>query len=306
MYLVFAIGVLILILLFNKRWKDAMLAIVTSVIAAGVSIAIFPTMLEHIFNGYRGEQSAENLQQMTVSRYASQIAAFLNGVSKELWGGLLLVLLVVSMVLILYRMCKRRNTVTADGDVQNTSFHAAAMLSVMIIPCVCYFLLLSAIAVEVTTRYMYPIYAVLYTGVMVLVWKGLQSLGRYWYAILAGILVVMTVLSYWKADWRYLYRNDPLREQLAEHSGSQAVVIYDAEWKCVELFRQLQDVSQVCFITSDEFDLLMENELANADELLVFVTNREYADELQEYLRKDVEELGTHSDFVVYEFYNET
>lgn len=302
MYLVFAIGVLVLLLLVNRRWKDAAFAIVASAVAAGAAIAIFPTMLEHIFSGYRGEQSAENLQEITASTYLSQLMTLFTKVNKELWGGLLIVLLAVAVVMLVYRLRVQSNQTGVVGTTQSAVHESAAMLSMLLVPCVCYFLLLSAIAVEVTTRYMFPIYAVLYTGVMVLVWKGMQSLGRYRLAIMAGILVLTMGLAHWQADWRYLYRNDPLRAQLAEHTGTSAVVVYDAEWKCVELFRQLSDVDQVCYITQDEYTLLAENGMAGKDELLVFATSEEDITSLQKELHRNAALLGTHSDFVVYDF----
>ena len=44
-------------LLIMKRWRDIVALCVSMAVAAGISIAVFPAMLKHMFPGYRGTES---------------------------------------------------------------------------------------------------------------------------------------------------------------------------------------------------------------------------------------------------------
>lgn len=314
MFLVFLAGTLVMILVVRREWREMLWYLGTALASAVLAISIFPGMLTHIFEGYRGEQSFSNAASMTAEQYWGQCKKLFTGISRELCGGVLLFLLVAMVALSIYRIYRERMCAAAlSGRVADratrgiepgpaTWRRAAKVL--LIVPCIAYYLLLGDIAVLVTTRYAFPIYAALFVGIVVLLWDTLAAVGRHRYTLMILLLVLVTISSYWQADWSYLYLEDPLRDQLeSEYCGQRAIILYNAAWQCVELYRQIQYSGAVCFLTTEEYEMLGDLGLDEGENLLVYAADASDVPELARCLGMDVTytEIGEHTDYTVYE-----
>lgn len=292
MYLVFLELTFVLILARRKAIGEILRCIGVAVVSAILAIAIFPAMLTHIFGGYRGQESFSNASTITPAQYWSQCLQLFHGISRELFGGTLAVLLIIAVLMHIYKV----RCVRPTWGIQ------CAVKLMLIVPGVCYYLLLSAIAVQVTTRYLFPIYAVAYVGVIYLIWDALDQIPSYRYWLMLVLFASITIGSYRMADWRYLYRSDSLRDSLQDaYKGMDAVVVYDVNWKCVELYRQLQNCADVIYLRDDELSML-DDAIDSRDGLLLFATNEEYVDAFMEYIGNDMScvDIGEHTDFTVY------
>lgn len=73
-------------LIIGKRWKDIAALMAYMLCAAAVSIAIFPAMLNHMFFGYRGTQSIDNLTQTTSMEQWERIKNFYGFLNTQMLG----------------------------------------------------------------------------------------------------------------------------------------------------------------------------------------------------------------------------
>lgn len=77
----------------TKEYKNLRNYITCFVIAAGVSILIFPHSLRHMFSGYRGQEAQSNL--LNVESLVNNIATYTSIILKNLFGGLGIFIIVV-------------------------------------------------------------------------------------------------------------------------------------------------------------------------------------------------------------------
>lgn len=89
MYLVLIESIVFIYLLRHKKFREVVLQVVSAGIAAGVSIAIFPGMIKHVFSSGRGNEIRDNFAGVTGNTYWSQIKSFYMFVNRELFGKLL-------------------------------------------------------------------------------------------------------------------------------------------------------------------------------------------------------------------------
>ncbi len=88
-YLVLSCVVFGLWLLCKRRWKDVLLFIAVMGASGGGAVLLFPAMLEHMFSGYRGTQSIENLSGTSAAEYWGRLKVFFRMINNEVFGGLL-------------------------------------------------------------------------------------------------------------------------------------------------------------------------------------------------------------------------
>ena len=65
-------------LLIGRRFRDAGLFMISMILSGGLSIAVFPGMIKHMFlkEGYRGQESIENLTRFSITEYGSRLREF--------------------------------------------------------------------------------------------------------------------------------------------------------------------------------------------------------------------------------------
>lgn len=73
-------------LIIQKRWKDMVRLIGCMTISAGFAIAVFPAMLSHMFSGYRGTQSVDNMTQGTMLEHWERIKSFYQFINIQMLG----------------------------------------------------------------------------------------------------------------------------------------------------------------------------------------------------------------------------
>lgn len=259
-------------LLYNKYWKEAGVFCVTQAIAAGVSIAIFPAMLGHIFSSARGEESVRNFAGSSLANGWTRLRLFFDMVDKELFGGIFLYILLI--VLVLFFVCGRTGLLT--GLSAEKKVILVRYLCIMV-PVVLYFLLVSKIAVFVTDRYMYPIYAVLFTVVFCGVSVWIQKLAVQQAVVFFIIVTVIMNVNSWKnTDWEYLYRTSrPLLEAAANYGDVDCLYVYEKPWQLNSSYYEIAKYHSVTFLTEDEMDMLGSLDISGQYHLMLTVAGED-------------------------------
>ncbi len=102
-YTLIYIGVLFIIFVMkyikNKEYKNLIKYIATFVIAAGISLAIFPYSLNHIFNGYRGVGATGSF--IDFKALGKDIIIYLGILGKNLFGKKEIAISIISLLIIL-------------------------------------------------------------------------------------------------------------------------------------------------------------------------------------------------------------
>ena len=264
-----------LYLLKDKKIRFLFTFILTGIAALISSYLVFPAMIIHIFYSYRGLESHTNLLG-SPSEYLTKIKDYYCIVNTEFFGGFLGWIASVFCVFIINCILKKN----INGNLK--SF--AKKYALIFIPCLGYFFIISKIAVLVTTRYMYPIYAVMIMLVlnmmMYVIFKVVRN--KIIYICIAMVLSFIVINEY-KSTWgKYLYRKEEHFLQNAKnYKDVDSLFVFDHIWKTVVIYNEIQSYRSITFIHKSSLENLQNLEIANQKELVVLVV-----DDNQEIIKK--------------------
>lgn len=248
-------------LILQKRWMEIIDLIGYMVLSAGISISIFPAMPKHMFSGYRGTQSINNIAQLTRSEHWERMKSFYGFINTQMLGkiggcGVVFIFLAVMIFAVL-----RKN----EDDKEVFRFDKIKCMRWMIlgIPIIIYFVFVSVSAAYVTDRYLFPIYAVtfgMFLCMMNAVWKRLVSV-KYVYLILSLIGTMFIINGYANANWDYLYKSsEELLSKAKTYSYRHCISVYDKKWKEQPGFSELSNYKSVTFISQEHADRILQYE----------------------------------------------
>lgn len=170
-YTVFISTVYGLYMLSRRRLKETGFFCLVQGIAGILSVSIFPGMVNHIFSSGRGKQSVENMSEVSASVWGKRVNIYLSLVDKQLFGGIFLYIVSTGFLLLFLWIVYGRLQKKEDEKREILIMRYL----ILIIPAVLYFILISKISVYLTTRYMYPIYGVLFVVVSCGIFKWIQG-----------------------------------------------------------------------------------------------------------------------------------
>ena len=180
-YTLIYIGVLFIIFVMkyikNKEYKNLIKYIATFVIAAGISLAIFPYSLNHIFNGYRGVGATGSFIDFKALK--KDIIIYLEILGKNLFGKKEIAISIISLLVILtiFSIIRQKsknyknninvntnmNTKTKTNtniDSVDFSVKVNKLIKLILFPMIVYFVLVAKITPYKELRYMMPIISV--------------------------------------------------------------------------------------------------------------------------------------------------
>lgn len=100
-----------LYLLVHRNYKDVVLFITYMVVSGGISLWIFPSMIRHMFleDGYRGQESINNLRRASLHEYLERLKIFYNFINEQLFGGTFIyIIMIILFFAICGIICKRK------------------------------------------------------------------------------------------------------------------------------------------------------------------------------------------------------
>ena len=235
----------------NKQIIDTKKMVVSSVIAALVSIGIFPFMIKHLFMSSRGRQTIKNAITFSVGDYFKRVVEFFTIINDEIFGGMLFFLALALLVLIIV-LFRRGEQEDIQRLLRNISIPLAATGA--------FFLIISKWAVFTQNRYMYIIYPEIFILIMAIVYIVISRMasnriikGIVWIAVLVFIVVGSWGKTYW--SYMYWYPDEKSIDQLVEHSEEkEAVCIYNESWEVQYLYKDFENLKNVVFIQENELE----------------------------------------------------
>lgn len=272
----------------NKMKTDTKMLIITSFLSGGISIAIFPFILKHVFFSSRGRQTIRNAITFSISNYLSRLSAFFSLINYELFGGILLALAVFIIIRLIYISKKTE---------KKTMFDNCRSLLCIAVATIAFFVVIAKWAVFIEDRYMYVIYPEIFIVVMISAYfticdliKNSNARKSIWIVIMLIITIGSFTFTYW--NYTYWYPNEKTIDQLIDSSSDKnAVCIYNESWEVQYLYKDLENLKSVLFIQENEIENMMD--YVN-DGSVLYVSGFLQREDIEEVLRKKFVNLDTY------------
>lgn len=257
-----------LYLLFNRKFVDAVKYILSMLVAGGGCYIIFPAMIKHIFDGYRGKQAFENINT-DISVYWDRLKTVWSLVNKDLFGGCLMI--VICICCFVY---------VAWGGKPKRDSQKLWMWGCMGGACIGYFMLVAKIAAYTVARYMYPIYAVALVFVLLALKRFLDLVigGELRISIMlwAVVLGVMISGGYKDVYWEFLYLNsDALLETAASYREVDCLYAYKSgeQWKLQSNYMEVKNYRRAIFFENSVDQLAEMQDLCKESEFVLYIVD---------------------------------
>lgn len=278
-YTVFACAVYGVYLLAHKRWKETGLFTGAMALAGGVSVAVFPAMLYHMFAGFRGEEAVQNLS--VLSDYGEKIEGFFKPLSQQMFSGLLPAALVFMGVLFLCGLYFRtgRKAVDAPGSKRALCIGENAEVgwrfACAALPSIFYFLLVSKISSLLADRYIFPIYAVSFAWILALlavlfgaVFTRKAGIGF----LCAALTAVMVIGQQEYHNGEYLYKDSgEFLEKVKTYSGVDCLCLYNNQWAVASTFAEVSNYNSITLVPYSEIENITDLDIAQKQDMIVLL-----------------------------------
>lgn len=296
-FTVFICGVFFFILLLRRNWYAILKVIVTGLVSGCTAYSLFPSMLYHMFGGYRGTEAIDNLKQ-SPHEFWIRVKQYTAIINSELFGNQLLFILIFLMALIImYKISNSfspLSSCTNNSNNENTicsnkSKKLIVMYILLVLPIILYFLIVAKMSAYITDRYMFPIYAIGAVCFYCLLITLLQFLSRNNGTNILVIIAIIMIINGWKnTEWPYLYKSSSnLLEAAEKYSDINCLYIYTSEsWHIQPSFMEVQKYNSVTFLQDENIESFSLDRLLHNNHLIVLLTGSQ-----QEILRKIIEKF---------------
>ena len=176
LYLLFAIKYIK-----DKNFKNLIWYTVTMCIAGGLSLAIFPYSIKHMFFGYRGQGVISKL--MDVPQFLKSICSYLLKVDQFVFNRSLLIILIIIVATLIYKLIKKRK-------IEKNKY-----IKFLTLPTLFYFILVAVASPWIELRYIMPICGLIFVLVIYYLYELLNSIfGEKNSNVLVGLILVVILI----------------------------------------------------------------------------------------------------------------
>ncbi len=319
-FLCLAYGIL---LIKEKRWKKLLLSVCSAFVSFCIATALFEPMWTQIFSGYRGTQSFDNL---TEKNLWESLQIFLKKINLEVYGNLFLILVLLAVLLrvIIWALLRKENAgrivaqnagcadknisemVSIDlgtkdetcsvGYMELSGERPAVIYWTLLLPTLCYIILIAKISPYDNDRYVMNVMGILYLLMFVpLIWlAGTLSKKAATGILLAAVLVL---LCSYQNGVPYLYRSEEEKITVLEGFDEDipCLYLYNERWQILPNYQELISLEQIEFVQKDNLEVLSGENYQTYDELVVFVGRKLKAENVLEKLIEQNPGLDTYT-----------
>ena len=148
----------------QKNYKLLGKYTVTMIIAAILSLAIFPYSIKHMFFGYRGQGAISNLTD--ISKFATAIGGYISKISKFAFNTMLPTIAIVILLIINYKLIRKIKL----------SEQKNIYIKYLAIPTLFYFVIVAVASPWIELRYVMPICGIVFVLVMYIMYILLKNI----------------------------------------------------------------------------------------------------------------------------------
>ena len=270
-----------LIILKNKSFKKFFILVLSGIFSGLSAYILFPEMVKHMFTGYRGTESIENLNS-SLQESLTRFQQYDEYIDIELFGGLFLYIFSFSLCIILFLLIKKYVTKDLTYNIKKSTFIDSYFL--IFLPVIIYFIFVGKSSVYITDRYMFPVFPLILAGYFSMFFALIDQLfsKHKIYAVILEILISILVIIFnysnpkYKEEYMYKY-TIPILENAKNHSDYDSLFIYDENgiWNCYSSLLEATIYNSFTFINKSDLEILPYLEISDNNKLAVFIPNNE-------------------------------
>lgn len=257
-YLAFSCIIVLLYLLYKKRYKNLLIGIATVLCAILCFYLIFPKGMEHIFWGGRGTQAIHNALTADLS---SNIKAMFKIINAQVFGNCICLIAAIVLLLLIIRIYDcRKNKKRLDIPINYV---------IILIPSILSFVLISKIAAYMADRYIMAIMPGIFLGSFLLI----RHLFRTKADMLIWEIMLLCILMAYRSPIPFMIDADRnCREQIKQlGNDTKCIYLYDEgrEWVAQCNLLELKDLNEITFLYHTDF-LYYCTDFSQYDTLLIY------------------------------------
>lgn len=293
-YLFFISVFFCLSLILNQRLVSVLKYVICMICAGFCSYITFPKMIHHIFGGEsRGGESFSNLQK-SYGVWWNNIKDFWRIIDVQLFGNCLLLILVI-VIFYAIRKCFVKHTAE-----QRVFRMCSSDYFLLIMPSICYFLLVSKIAVYNVDRYMVPVYAVLIVwilhgiGMLIDKFAGVNRVISRWAFC---ILIAVMLFNGWKkCGWPYLYLDsEMIFEEIKPYGHLDCLYVYgDGRYRIQANFLEVNNFQSITFFEKNVDALSQMNQLRTKSNYILYIQENMDGEEIISQIEKYCPQINAY------------
>lgn len=270
------------LLVFCKRVRDAILYGLSMVLALFLAAVTWPICKFHIFKGYRGKGAVNQI--LSIGSYYDRTRTYLEYLDKNVFGGLFipfLVLLLIGILLIVLKCVKGTKLKDLPIEVKGMILLGiSAILDFLVIAQT------GLLAGEASCRHMYTAYAIF----LVLIPTGLFGILKYLlgkikrfdaveterviYYVLTVFVAVILIAGFAQKQVLFVYEDEKAALDYADEHPDAKVVVFQLDNGMYDSrIQEFVKYPKVYFASVNDLSTAKDETIANADELLVYVSN---------------------------------
>lgn len=212
----------------TKRHRELFCYIRTMVTAAIIGVAVFPFAIADVFSSGRGVEALDNLAS-GFAGYGARLQSFGAILADRTFGGFLWVVLLLLLVIfvILYGM---EYVAAGKPGERRSAGNRRAILGLLILPVLGYFLLAARMSPYLVDRYIMPLFPfVILLGALLLLGVAgyAEQYGKGVTYLMCGVVLAVQLWGLAQYDGTYLYRAYEAQEAVADAYGeSPCICVY--------------------------------------------------------------------------------
>lgn len=266
-----------------------------AMVSAGiVSIAIFPNMLKHIFVGDVGKRTTDF--SGSVIDLLKNLKAFGSAID-SVYGGFLIVVLIAVLGMNIYMFSEWTGR---KGEIRRDA--------IIVVPGICFFLVVTKVAIMPTTRYISGIYGICIIAFMVWTDKVVNSFNvkKEIQVTIITILIGVMLNGSWKTyEWPELHLEAEEYLDIAETLGenNECICIQKTSWHTLFNYQEYIKYQAITFIDDDDIESLWGAERTHYDSVVIYYDMYIDQEIVEDSLQKMIEaNEGLHAYEKLYEY----
>lgn len=258
----------------KKQYKEALTYTLTMVIAGNVSLLIFPYSFVHMFSGYRGQGMIAGMTNATFAW--NGIGTYIGLTIKDIFNGLLIVILVAIIGILIYEFIKKKEIVIKATN---------KYLWLTILPTLVYFVVIAMGTPYKEIRYMLPVAPLLfiigiYAFKIALEKVFTEKKVNIIMIVSAVILLIIPVIFNWNITYQYADMKD-IVSTIEEKHATPALYIFN---KYCNRF-----MDDIYLFEKIDKSYIMDSDLATADKITKVLSEVDIANGIILFINEGLE-----------------
>jgi hypothetical protein len=283
-----------------RQLRRLILYVVSMLVTLGINVIIYPSALEHIFAGYRGQEAVDNLQS---GNMISKVSSYIPFINMELFGGLIryiIATVAIIIVVIFWIRCVRLDKSNEEIAI-NLSFNRNIVITQktyiiisLLFAVLGYLLIVPTITTIVANRYIFCLYpfilmlAFMFVGCL----AGMIGIkGKKYLILLLCASCFVTLLEYKRGYVDYLYQGyEETSEEISEYGDLDVLYVSDYLFPVYRDMMFLDRAERFMPVEYKDFDEYLNNIYTekNEDGIVVYIYKEHESQNVLDILRNEL------------------